>query len=115
MQTINQKRTKIGNELLKELEEPIKPHGNPEQKRDIRVIHPECPYSHKKTGVVVESRYVWWINHPKDKIKCGEIIHHNNGNRQDNRIENLTKLPWSGHAKLHHDMKTGIFGNKNKL
>ena len=109
MQTINKKRTKIRNELLKELGEPVRQHGCPEQKRDIRVFHPECLYSNKTTGVVVESRYIWWVNHPNDKIEYGEIIHHNNGNRQDNRIENLTKIPWSGHTKLHRDMKNGTF------
>ena len=107
MQTLDEKKMKLWRKMLKEFKEPVKNSTRPEQKRDIRVCHPECPYSDKRTGIVVESRYVWWVNHPEDPILPGEVIHHINGNRQDNRIENLAKLPWFGHAKLHQDMKSG--------
>ena len=107
MQSLDERKMKLWRGLLKELKEPAKPHGCPENKRDVWVNAPECPYSHK--GVVTESRYIWWLNHPDDPILPGEVIHHINGNRQDNRIENLAKLPWSGHMRLHQDMKNGTF------
>ena len=106
---------KMWRELLKEFKEPVRIHGTPEQKKDIWVHHPECPYSNEKSGMVTESRYVWWLNHPEDPILTGEVIHHINLNRQDNRIENLAKLPWSGHSKLHQDIKTGKFQRMMEL
>jgi hypothetical protein len=116
VQTLDERRMKIWRTLLKELKEPVRPYGVPESKKDIWIYAPECPYSHN--GVVVESRYIWWLNYPDDPILTGEVIHHINGNRQDNRIENLAKLPWSGHARIHKDMREGKFNrmiesNKN--
>lgn len=101
MQTLDERKMKIWRGLLKELKEPVRPHGTPEQKKDILVYHPECPYARSKKGTVVESHYIWWLNHPNDPILPGEVIHHINQNRQDNRIGNLTKLPRSGHTRLH--------------
>ena len=62
--------------------------------------HPECPYS-TSNGQCVEARYVWWKNHPEDKIKENEQIHHINGDPQDNRIGNLVKLTQPGHVRVH--------------
>lgn len=99
---------KIWRTLLKEFKEPENIKKRSETKRDIYVYHPECPYANK-SGKVVESRYVWWLNYPDDPILPYEVIHHINGNRQDNRIENLAKLPWAGHSRLHEDIKNGKF------
>jgi len=42
-----------------------------------------------------------WMKFNKKKILPGFHIHHNNGNKLDNRIENLTMLSISEHTKLH--------------
>ena len=47
---------------------------------------------------------VWNNNHPEDKIKKGDgfVIHHINENHEDNRIENLQKMKFGDHSRLHH-------------
>lgn len=49
----------------------------------------------------------------KRKLKSSEHIHHINGIRNDNRIENLQILTHSEHSKLHFP-KGSLFG-QNKI
>jgi len=61
----------------------------------------DCPYSDKR-GRVFEHRHVWWKNYGnKDFIGKDETLHHKNGIKTDNRIENLQKVKRKEHPKLY--------------
>lgn len=79
-------------------------HPTKEKNKDVMVIHPECPFSDKK-GRVPEHRYVWWLHHPGETIEYNEMIHHINGDHQDNRPENLEKLKMKQHGIAHRKLK----------
>lgn len=62
----------------------------------------DCIYSDKK-GRVFEHRYVWWKEHGNNNlILSNEVLHHINGNKSDNRLENLEKMSEDIHVKKHH-------------
>lgn len=56
-------------------------------------------------GTRWEHHLVWEAAHPNDPILPGEVIHHINRIRDDNRIENLQKISSALHAVLHHKGK----------
>ena len=45
---------------------------------------------------IPEHRYVW--ENANDKLEDDWIIHHLNGNKQDNRVDNLTAMPRKNHS-----------------
>lgn len=80
----------------------------PSQNRNKDVFlfdHPECPYKISKRGTVAEHRYIWWLHHKNEPIEYNEMIHHINGNHQDNRIENLEKVKMKQHQDKHKDLR----------
>lgn len=76
-----------------------------EKNKDVIVFHPECPYAISKKGAVSLHRYVWWLHHKNEPIGYNEMIHHINGNHQDNRIENLEKVKMKQHGQKHKKLK----------
>ena len=62
----------------------------------------DCPYL-RKGDTVLEQYYVWWKHYGiQNPILRGELLHHKNENKTDNRIENLEKMEWNNHAKFHN-------------
>jgi len=105
MDGLEETRKKIRERLIYEVNHPECWYSETDKARaarnkDIYVNKPECPYS-SGTGNVREYWYVWWLNNPEDPILYGEVIHHINGNHQDNRIENLIKIKTKEHRKIH--------------
>lgn len=61
--------------------------------------------STRKDGYIQEHRLVM-INHLGRKLEDYEDVHHKNGIKTDNRIENLEVITRSEHMSLHAKIKT---------
>lgn len=71
------------------------------------VLNPNHPYS-TKSGYVLEHRLIM-EKELNRYLKPGEVVHHINEDRLDNRIENLKLMTHGEHSSLHHK---GIKNNK---
>jgi len=62
-----------------------------------RHLHPTM----RKDGYIQRYQYVWNTAHPEDPVLPGDVIHHINEDRTDDRLENLEKTTQSKHAREH--------------
>jgi hypothetical protein len=53
---------------------------------------PETTYNHRE---------IYQNAHPEEKLTQDDLIHHINGNHNDNRVENLKKVSAQEHADAH--------------
>jgi hypothetical protein len=72
----------------------------------VLVHRPDHPLASPKHGTVWEHRMVIY-DAGISELEPGVEVHHKNGNRTDNRLENLVVLPRSKHHALHGLLQRG--------
>lgn len=66
---------------------------------------PEYPGKRYRGRYVYEHHLVWWQTHGS-VVSDGAVVHHRNGDKRDNRVENLELLTRVAHAEHHGLEKT---------
>jgi len=60
----------------------------------------EYPGKTYHNNYIPEHHLKWW-QEKNEVVSSDELIHHKNGNKKDNRIENLEKMTVEEHSRLH--------------
>jgi len=82
---------------------------------------PKGTYLDDKTGYIkfktTNILFHRWVmkRHLKRRLRRGEIVHHKNGNKLDNSIENLELVNWLEHIKIHYGPAIKAEGNAELL
>jgi len=72
----------------------------------FRVYRPDYPRVYEG-GYALRAHVVWWLAHGECHPK-GSALHHKNGIVDDDRLENLELIPWSGEHTRLHQCRQGI-------
>jgi predicted nucleic acid-binding Zn ribbon protein len=70
--------------------------------------HPTCMKNDNWNGYIYEHRYVMEVSLQRS-LNENEVVHHLDGNKLNNRLDNLIVLSKEMHAKLHFWIDTGAF------
>ena len=55
----------------------------------------------KRNGIKRDAHRLIMEEHIGRRLKRKEVVHHKNGNKQDNRLENLEVMSLSDHSRMH--------------
>lgn len=77
------------------------------------IYKPYYPYSHPKSGYAKEHRYIMYLylsilNNKVTYLSENDDVHHINGNKKDNRIENLELIKHGNHSKITYKDNNGL-------
>jgi len=77
-------------------------NADPDELLKNKVAPPKTPYKQIcVNGKEIREHRKVMMDMIGRELNPGEVVHHKNGNRRDNRLENLTIMTAGDHAKLH--------------
>ncbi len=72
----------------------------------VRVYRPDYPRAYRE-GYALRAHVMWWLCFNQPHL-LGSNLHHLNGDRTDDRIENLAAFPHGSHSKFHRRPRTRV-------
>ena len=66
----------------------------------FRVVRPDYPRAYKG-GYALRAHVVWWLHHGEPH-PAERYLHHKNGDKLDDRLENLELVEPGAHCKMHN-------------